>query len=111
MLNFQILLANLHDWVTQNYFAPEWRTLSLKKASRMIYCKAGRVRWHDDQVTVELEPYRYPDQAHRADLPARVVHLDVQRAGAVGLPALLAEHVGARLAHAHRLTERRVHRG
>jgi hypothetical protein len=62
MLDFQILLANLHDWVAQNYFAPEWRTLSLKKATRMIYRKAGRVRWHDDQVAVELEPYRYPDQ-------------------------------------------------
>jgi len=62
MLNFQILLANLHDWVAQNYFAPEWRTLSLKKASQMIYRKAGRVWWDDDQVTVELEPYRYLDQ-------------------------------------------------
>jgi hypothetical protein len=62
MLNWQILLANLHDWVTQNYFAPEWRTLSLEKATQMIYCKAGRVAWYDDRIEVVLEPYRYPDQ-------------------------------------------------
>jgi hypothetical protein len=62
MLNFQILLANLHDWVAQNYFAPEWRTLSLEKATQMIYRKAGQVRWYDDRIEVELEPYRYADQ-------------------------------------------------
>jgi len=62
MLDFQILLANLHDWVAQNYFAPEWRTLSLEKATQMIYRKAGRVTWHEDRVEVELEPYRYADQ-------------------------------------------------
>lgn len=62
MLNFQILLASLHDWVAQNYFAPEWRTLSLEKATRMIYRKAGQVTWHDDRIEVELEPYRYADQ-------------------------------------------------
>ena len=62
MLNFQILLANLHDWVAQNYLTSKWRTLSLKKATRMIYRKAGRVSWYDDRIEVELEPYRYPDQ-------------------------------------------------
>lgn len=62
MLNFQILLANLHDWVAENYCAPEWRTLSLEKATQMIYRKAGRVTWHADRIEVELEPYRYADQ-------------------------------------------------
>jgi hypothetical protein len=62
MLNFQILLANLHDWVAQNYFAPEWRALSLEKATQMIYRKAGWVKWYDDRIEVELEPYRYADQ-------------------------------------------------
>ena len=62
MLNFQILLANLHDWATQTYFAPEWRTLSLEKTTQMIYRKAGRVIWYDDRIEVELESYRYGDQ-------------------------------------------------
>jgi hypothetical protein len=62
MLNFQILLGNLHDWVAENYFAPEWRTLSLEKATEMIYRKDGRVTWHEDRIEVELEPYRYADQ-------------------------------------------------
>jgi hypothetical protein len=62
MLNWQILLANLHDWAAQHYFAPEWRTLSLEKATQMIYCKAGRVTWYDDRIEVMLEPYRYRDQ-------------------------------------------------
>jgi hypothetical protein len=34
MLNWQILLANLHDWVAPTYFAPEWRNLSLEKATQ-----------------------------------------------------------------------------
>ena len=58
MLNWQILLANLHDWATQHYFAPEWRTLSLEKATQMIYRKAGRVMWYDDRIEVVLEPCR-----------------------------------------------------
>ncbi len=62
MLNFQVLLANLHDWVAQNYLAPEWHTLSLEKATQMIYRKAGRVTWYADCIEVELEPYRYADQ-------------------------------------------------
>jgi hypothetical protein len=62
MLNFQVLLANLHDWVAQHYFASQWRSLSLEKATPMIYRKKGRVRWHDDRVEVELESYRYSDQ-------------------------------------------------
>ena len=39
----QVLLANLPDWVAKNYFTPEWRTLSLNKATQMIYRKAGQV--------------------------------------------------------------------
>lgn len=62
MLNLQVLLANLHDWAAQNYFAPKWRTLSLEKATQMIYRKAGRVTWYDDRIEVELEPYRHRDQ-------------------------------------------------
>jgi len=62
MLNWQILLANLHDWAAQHYFAPEWGTLSLEKATQMIYRKAGRVTWYDDHIEVMLEPYRYRDQ-------------------------------------------------
>jgi len=62
MLNWQILLANLHDWVAHTYLAPAWRTLSLEKATHMIYRKAGRVTWHEDRIEVALEPYRYRDQ-------------------------------------------------
>lgn len=62
MLNLQLLLANLHDWVAQAYFAPTWRKLSLAKATQMVYRKAGWVTWHDDRIEVLLEPYRYADQ-------------------------------------------------
>jgi hypothetical protein len=62
MLNCQIMLANLHDWVAEHYFAPEWQTLSLEKATPMIYRKAGWVMRHDDRIEVKLKPYRYPDQ-------------------------------------------------
>jgi len=55
-------LANLHDWAAQHYFASEWRSLSLEKATQMIYRKAGRVTWYDDHIEVELESYRYADQ-------------------------------------------------
>jgi len=62
MLNWQVLLVNLHDWVAQYYLAPEWRTLSLERATQMIYRKAGRVTWYEDRIEVVLEPYRYRDQ-------------------------------------------------
>jgi len=62
MLNWQILFANLHDWAAQHYFAPQWRTLSLERATQMIYRKAGRVTWYDDRIEVVLESYRYRDQ-------------------------------------------------
>jgi hypothetical protein len=67
MLNFQILLANLHDWVTQNYFTSRWRTLNLKNATQMIYRKAGRVTWYEDRIEVDLEPYRYLEQQRRME--------------------------------------------
>jgi len=55
----QILLANLHDWTAQNYLAPEWRTLSLEKATQMIYRKAGRVTAPPHPLEVDFtEPIR-----------------------------------------------------
>jgi hypothetical protein len=62
MLNLQILLANLHDWVAAHYFAPQWQRLTLEKATQMIYRKAGQVTWYKDRIEVTLEPYRYRDQ-------------------------------------------------
>jgi hypothetical protein len=62
MLDLQLLLANLHDWVAKSYFAPPWRNLSLEKATQMVYRKAGRITWHSDCIEVVLEPYRYSDQ-------------------------------------------------
>ena len=62
MLNLQLLLANLHDWVAQAYFDPNWHKLSLEKATQMVYRKAGRVTWYPDRIEVLLEPYRYRDQ-------------------------------------------------
>jgi hypothetical protein len=62
MLDLQVLLANLHDWVSRYYFAPTWRNLSLEKATQMIYRKAGQVTWFADRIEVILEPYRYRDQ-------------------------------------------------
>ncbi|MCP4539694.1 MAG: hypothetical protein GY832_21360 [Chloroflexi bacterium] len=62
MLNFQVLLGNLHDWVKQHYFAPQWRRLTLDKATKMIYRKSGRVTWYQDRIEVVLDPYAYHDQ-------------------------------------------------
>ncbi len=62
MLDLQILLANLHDWVKQHFFAPEWQRLSLEKAIPMIYRKSGRVIWHQDRIQVVLDSYTYHDQ-------------------------------------------------
>jgi hypothetical protein len=64
MLDWQLLLANLHDWVAKVYFAPKWRNLSLEKATQMIYRKAGRVTWYNDHIEVLLKPYRYNDQQY-----------------------------------------------
>jgi hypothetical protein len=62
VLDLQLLLANLHDWVAHAYFDPSWHRLSLEKATQMVYRKAGRVTWHSDRIEVLLEPYRYSDQ-------------------------------------------------
>lgn len=62
MLNLQVLIANLHDWVSKHFFAPQWRNLSLEKATQMIYRKAGRITWNNDYIEVLFEPYRYRDQ-------------------------------------------------
>jgi hypothetical protein len=62
MLDLQILLGSLHDWVKQHYFAPEWQRLTLEKATQMIYRKPGRVTWYRDRIQVVLDPYAYHDQ-------------------------------------------------
>ena len=68
MLTWQLLLANLHDWVAQSFLAPVWRTLSLDKATQMIYRKPGRVSWYPDRIEVILNPYRYPDQQRAMEI-------------------------------------------
>jgi hypothetical protein len=68
MLNWQVLLANLHDRVAQSFLAPVWRNLSLEKATQMIYRKAGRVAWYDDRIEVILDPYRYADQQRAMEI-------------------------------------------
>ncbi len=62
MLNLQGLLLNLHDWARLHYFAPEWQSLQLATATRLIYQKPGRVRWYQDRIEVELAVYRYTAQ-------------------------------------------------
>ncbi len=59
MLDWQVLLTNLHDWVKQNVFAPTWQKLSLEKATELIYRKSGHVRWLPDRIEVVLDSYRY----------------------------------------------------
>jgi hypothetical protein len=68
MLTWQLLLANLHDWVAHFFLASGWRKLSLAKATQMIYRKAGRVIWSDDRIEVILEPYRYADQQRAMEI-------------------------------------------
>ena len=62
MLDFQVLLGNLHDWVAQHYLAPLWKNLSLDKATQMIYRKSGRVTWYPDLIEIILDAYAYRDQ-------------------------------------------------
>ena len=62
MLDLQVLLASLHDWACEHYFAPEWQRLELGMATRLIYRKPGRVTWYADRIEVVLDPYRYADQ-------------------------------------------------
>ena len=62
MLDLQLLLTSLHDWVSQHYLAPQWRRLELKTATEMIYRKSGQVRRGEEEIEVVLDPYRYQDQ-------------------------------------------------
>jgi hypothetical protein len=71
MLNLQVLLGNLHDWVRKHYFAPDWRSLTLEKATQMIYRKSGRVTWHPDRIEVVLDPYSYRDQQRAMEASCR----------------------------------------
>jgi hypothetical protein len=61
MLDLQVLLASLHDWARQQYFAPDWQHLELDTATELIYRKSGRVRWGLEDIEVTLDPYRYPE--------------------------------------------------
>jgi hypothetical protein len=72
MLNLQVLLGNLHDWVRKHYFAPDWRSLTLEKATQMIYRKSGRVTWHPDRIEVVLDPYSYRDWKPLVDASTRL---------------------------------------
>jgi len=61
MLNLQVLLGNLHDWIRTHYLAPGWQRLELERAMELIYRKPGRVHWGEQEIKVILEPYRYPE--------------------------------------------------
>jgi hypothetical protein len=79
MVNLQRLLANLHHWAKDHYFAPAWQHLELPTATQLIYRKAGWVDWGPDQIDVTLEPYRYPEhQRAMAETCRRFNHLDLR---------------------------------
>jgi len=61
MLDVQVLLASLHDWARQQYFAPDWQHLELDTAIELIYRKSGCVQWGQEDIEVTLDPYRYPE--------------------------------------------------
>lgn len=61
MLDLQLLLTSLHDWVSKQYLALQWQKLELKMATELIYRKPGRVRWGEEEIEVLLDPYRYPE--------------------------------------------------
>jgi hypothetical protein len=71
MLDLQVILGNLHDWVSQHYLAPLWKNLSLEKATKMIYRKSGRVTWHLDRIEVLLDAYDYRDQQQAMEVTCR----------------------------------------
>ena len=52
MLDLQVLLASLHDWVREHYLAPEGQRLELETATELLYRKAGRVTWGAEQVEI-----------------------------------------------------------
>lgn len=62
MLDLQLLLTSLHDWVSQHYLIPQWQGLELKTATELVYRKPGQVRWGEAEIEVLLDPYRYPEQ-------------------------------------------------
>ena len=62
MLDLQVLLTSLHDWVRTNYLAPGWSQIELNTATELIYRKPGRVIWGKDEIQVILDPYRYSEQ-------------------------------------------------
>lgn len=68
MLNWQVLLTNLHEWAKQNVFAPAWQKLSLAKATELIYRKSGHVRWHPDHIEVVLDSYRYREHQRAMEM-------------------------------------------
>ena len=59
MLNWQVLLANCHDWACRHFFAPAWRKISLERATQLIYRKSGRVTHYPDRIEVVFDAYRY----------------------------------------------------
>ena len=61
MLDLQVLLVSLHDWVRNHYLAPVWQQLELDTATALLYRKAGQVTWGQEQSTVVFEPYRYAE--------------------------------------------------
>jgi len=71
MLDFQVLLGNLHDWARQHYLAPQWKNLSLEKATQMVYRKPGRVTWHPDRIEIVLDAYTYRDQQQAMEATCR----------------------------------------
>jgi hypothetical protein len=71
MLNLQVLLGNLHDWSRQHYLAPQWKNLSLEKATQMIYRKSGCVTWYPDRIEVILDAYAYRDQQQTMEATCR----------------------------------------
>ncbi len=92
MLNWQVLLTNMHDWVKQNVFASTWQKLSLEKATELIYRKSGHVYWYSDCIEVILDSYRYQEHQqameatcqrfNQADLrwrDGRMLHISVQQ--------------------------------
>lgn len=71
MLDLQILLANLHDWAKQHYFAPEWQSLNLETAIQLIYRKSGQVTWLPDCIQIVLDPYRYQEHQQAMEITCR----------------------------------------
>ena len=62
MLNWQVLLANCHDWACRHFFAPAWQKLSLERATQLIYRKSGQVIHFPDRIEVVFDAYRYTQQ-------------------------------------------------